>query len=96
VGRGGQRHLVLRRDGEGGANGDEPCFASGTGVTGRHRHPGVTWVGAFVFKVDPTLPPGGAETDHLDFERVGDRWLIDEIVETWTGRDLDGEGTRAS
>ena len=58
--------------------------------------PGVTWVGAFVFEIDPTLPPRGAETDRLDFQRVGDRWLIDEIVETWTGRDLDGEGTRAS
>ena len=41
-------------------------------------------VGAFVVEVDPTLPPEGAETDYLVFERVGDRWLIDEVVESWT------------
>jgi hypothetical protein len=41
-------------------------------------------VGAFVVEVDPTLPPEGAETDYLVFEQVGDRWLIDEIVESWT------------
>ena len=49
--------------------------------------------GAFVVEVDPTLPPEGAETDYLIFKQVGDRWLIDEIVETWTGAGPGGEGT---
>jgi hypothetical protein len=50
-------------------------------------------VGAFVVEVDPTLPPEGAETDYLVFERVGDRWLIDEIVESWTLAGAGGEAT---
>ena len=50
-------------------------------------------VGAFVVEVDPTLPPEGAETDYLIFERVGERWLIDEIVEWWTATDPGSEGT---
>ena len=50
-------------------------------------------VGAFIVEVDPTLPPEGAETDYLVFERVGDRWLIDEIVETWTAAGPGGAGT---
>jgi hypothetical protein len=73
-----------------------PASHQGQVSQGATVTPGVPWVGAFVFEVDPTLPPGGAETDRLVFERVGDRWLIDEIVETWTGGDLDGEGTPAS
>ena len=50
-------------------------------------------VGAFIVEVDPTLPPEGAETDYLVFEQVGDRWLVDEIVETWTASGPGGAGT---
>ncbi len=50
-------------------------------------------VGAFVVEVDPTLPPEGAETDYFVFERVGERWLIDEIVEWWTATGPGSEGT---
>jgi hypothetical protein len=50
-------------------------------------------VGAFIVEVDPTLPPEGAETDYLVFERVGDRWLVDEIIEMWTAVGPGDEGT---
>ena len=34
--------------------------------------------------------------DDLALERVGPRWLIEEMVETWTGRGPDSEETLAS
>ena len=50
-------------------------------------------VGAFVVEVDPVLPSEGAETDYLIFEQAGDRWLLDEVVESWTL--AEGEATPA-
>ena len=40
-------------------------------------------VGAFGVQIDPTSPPEGTDVDYVVLKRVGDRWLIDETVDSW-------------
>ena len=40
-------------------------------------------VGAFAIQDDPTSLPEGLDVDYVVLARVGDRWLIDETIDTW-------------